>query len=379
MRARPSTAKSYPVLREGISWPQLFLLFTAIGLLLSSYKYLDDLARAHQGTGFIVFLEEMTGAYSAFVLLPFVLRFARRFDFNNFGWFRIVVAHILAAALFSAAHTSLMAISRRLLFPALGLGDYDYGIMGFRYPMEFSKDLVIFAIIVGFIYFFDRLRDSQAQQLAAADFETKLAEARLENLRLQLQPHFLFNTLNTISAVMYEDVSAADAMIAKLSDLLRLTLSASASHEITLAEELKLTQLYLDLMCGRFEDKLRVTYEVDSDLSDSLVPQLVLQPLVENSLRHGMGGRAAIAISIGARRDNGSLILQVADTGLGLGAHQPADLFAKGLGLANIRDRLTQLYGSQQGMHVEQGAAGGVQVVLKIPHHVAVRAAPPAA
>jgi len=123
--------------------------------------------------------------------------------------------------------------------------------------MEFSNDLIGFTVIVGAYSFYQRLRIAQAQQLASAELQTKLVQAQLENLRLQLQPHFLFNTLNTISSVMYEDVRAADAMITQLSDLLRLTLRASRAHEIPLAEELEITRLYLDLMQKRFENKLR--------------------------------------------------------------------------------------------------------------------------
>jgi len=362
---------AYPApLPRRTAWFYLFLLFTVLGLLSSSYKYLDDLARERQGMGLAVFLEEMTGAYSALALLPFIRWFARRYDLARRTWPKNILAHVVGAAVFSAGHTSLMALSRKLLFPVFSLGSYDYGIMTFRYPMEFSKDVIIFAVIVGFLHFLDRLKTSQAQQLAAADFEARLAEARLENLRLQLQPHFLFNTLNTISAVMYENVQAADTMLTKLGDLLRLTLQASASHEILLDEELKLTRLYLDLMCSRYEDKLQVSYEVDSAVRDSLVPQLVLQPLVENSLRHGMkGGNAGMSITVSARRENGSLVLQVADTGVGFGNGDPSGIFAKGLGLANVRDRLAQLYGSQQAFSLEGRAAGGALVTLRIPYH----------
>src|SRR5437667_767790 len=128
--------------------------------------------------------------------------------------------------------------------------------MSFRYPMELSNDLVSYTVFVTVFYYLERLRIAQAQQLAAAELRTELAEARLENLRLQLQPHFLFNTLNTISSVMYEDLGVADAMLTRLSDLLRLTLDASGAHEIALADEVKLIRLYLDLMCNRYEDTL---------------------------------------------------------------------------------------------------------------------------
>src|SRR5881275_341000 len=135
--------------------------------------------------------------------------------------------------------------------------------MTYRYPMEFSNDLIGFTVIVGLYSFYQRLRIAQAQQLAAAKLQTELAQAQLENLRLQLQPHFLFNTLNTISSVMYEDVRAADRMIARLSDLLRMSLEQSGSQEVTLEREIEFLRLYVETMKARFEEKLNVTIEAD--------------------------------------------------------------------------------------------------------------------
>jgi LytS/YehU family sensor histidine kinase len=211
---------------------------------------------------------------------------------------------------------------------------------------------------------------SQAEKLAAAELQTKLAQAQLENLRLQLQPHFLFNTLNTISSVMYEDVRAADAMITQLSDMLRLTLHASRSHEIPLAEELEITRLYMELMQKRYESKLQVTYAIDESLRNSLVPQLILQPLLENSLRHGMkSGSTAMEISVAAHRENGSLILQVQDTGAGIGEAEAPGVFGRGLGLSNIRERLAQLYGDGQESSIVNRPGGGAEVTLRLPLH----------
>src|SRR5262249_6887386 len=157
-------------------------------------------------------LEEATGVYSVFVLLPFILLFARYYLFECRGWPRRIAWHIAGSMVFSAVHTTIMAFSRQILAPALGLGTYDYGIMTYRYAMEYSNDSVGYTITVLPYYAFERYRLAQAEKLAAAELQTKLAQAQLENLRLQLQPHFLFNTLNTISAVMYEDIHAADAM-----------------------------------------------------------------------------------------------------------------------------------------------------------------------
>lgn len=355
-------------------WGLLFLVYTAIFILILGYHYLDDLSRQHPGTFAVRFLEEFTGVYSVFLLLPLVLRAANSYLFKSKGWVRLVTLHLAGAVAFSFLHTSLMAISRWILAPLVGLGSYDYGIMRFRYPMEFSNDLMSYTVIVLVYYFFERLRIAQAQQLAAAELQAKLAQAQLENLRLQLQPHFLFNTLNTISSVMYEDVPAADAMLTQLSELLRLTLRTANSHEIPLAQELEITRLYLQIMQKRFESNLRVTYSVDAELENSLVPQLILQPLVENSLRHGLkDGGAGIDISIGARRENGSLILQVADTGSGFGSLGGEAAMNRGVGLANIRGRLEQLYGSEQEFGIANLPSGGAEVTLRVPFHIEER------
>jgi two-component system LytT family sensor kinase len=352
-------------------WWILFLVYTAIFVLIFSYHYLDDLSRQRPGTFAVRFLEEFTGVFTVFLLLPLVLRVADFYLFKVKGWARQAAFHLVAAVGFSFLHTSLMALSRWIIAPLVGLGRYDYGIMGFRYPMELSNDLIGYTVIVLVYYFFKRLRIAQAQQLAAAELQAKLAQAQLENLRLQLQPHFLFNTLNTISSVMYEDVPAADAMITQLSELLRLTLRTANSHEIPLVQELEITRLYLQIMQKRFESNLRVTYSVDAALENSLVPQLILQPLVENSLRHGLkDGGAGIDISIGAERLKGSLILKVADTGAGLGTQGAEAAMNRGVGLANIRSRLEQLYGADQEFAIANRPAGGAEVTLRVPFHL---------
>jgi two-component system LytT family sensor kinase len=358
---------------SALSWRMVFLVYTAIAILLVGYRYLDDLARERSGTFLMRLLEEGTGVYTFCLLLPPAFRLGRIYLFEHKGWLRLVGWHFAVAVAFSAAHTTLMAVSRHFLAPLLGLGPYDYGIMTYRYPMEFSNDLVAFSLIMTLYYFFERYRMAQAQQLAAAELQTKLVQAQLENLRLQLQPHFLFNTLNTISSVMYEDVRAADEMINQLSELLRLTLSGSRAHEIPLEEELQITRLYLDLMQKRYENKIQIHYAIDERLNNSLVPQLILQPLLENSLRHGMkAGGAAMELFVGAEQQNGSLVLRVADTGAGLETQESGAIFGKGLGLSNIKDRLTQLYGDKQGFTVANREGGGAEVSIRLPYHTAV-------
>jgi anti-sigma regulatory factor (Ser/Thr protein kinase) len=334
-------------------WP--FVLFTAIGLLFFGYHYLDDLARMQRGTLLPRFIEEMTGAYAAGVLFPFVLWFARRF---SWPW------QILGAAAFSAGHTTLMAISRAILFPAAGLGRYDYGIMSYRYPMEASHDAIIYAVMLGLIYFYDRAQRSKQAEIDAARLQTELARAKLENLRLQLQPHFLFNTLNAISSVMYEDVRKADAMLARLSEFLRIVLTTSDVPEITLDEELQIERMYVDVMKARLENGLRLNIEADPDARLARVPPLLLQPIVENAIRHGLSeSQAELGIAIRAVRSGASLVIRISDNGAGLRERAPAF----GHGLNNVQSRLAHVHGGAASLHIAQLEPRGTEVCVQLP------------
>lgn len=350
---------------NGRAWIAAFLLFTALGFLKFSYLYLDDLARARPGTATVRAIEEFTGTYTAFALLPLVLWFARKFAWRETSWQRFLLGHITGAVCFSLGHTTLMALSRNAIFALLGYPGYDYGIMGYRYPMEFSGDVTGYAVIVGFLYFFRRHREAQEREVLNAQLQARLAEAQLENLRLQLNPHFLFNTLNMISSVMYEDVKTADAMIARLSDLLRFTLRAESRPEVLFSEELEITRMYLDIMAARFEDKLKVRYEVESSVQGALIPQLMLQPLVENAVRHGMNGESGLHIDFQARRERDELVIRISDDGPGVSDAGPDA--PRGIGLTNTQARLEQLYGAAQGLHVSNRAGGGTEVTLTVP------------
>src|SRR5579862_255323 len=185
MPERSAASKPQPNLL-GLSraqgWAILFLVYTVLLVLMFGYHYLDDLTRQHYGTFGTRLLEQATGVYAAFLLLPLVFRVADLYLFKSIGWLRLLVFHFAAAVGFSFLHTSMMAIARWVLAPLVGLGSYDYGIMFYRYPMEFSNDLLSYSVIVLVYYFVERLRMAQAQQLAAAELHARLAQAQLENL-----------------------------------------------------------------------------------------------------------------------------------------------------------------------------------------------------
>jgi two-component system LytT family sensor kinase len=199
---------------------------------------------------------------------------------------------------------------------------------------------------------------ARQRELRAAQLEANLARAQLQNLRLQLQPHFLFNALNTISATMYEDPATADEMLGALSDLLRSSLKTVRTDEVPLREELDLLDRYLAILRARFGERLAVSIEADPAAADALVPSLLLQPLVENAIRHGSAEKdGGGAVAVRARRDGPRLILEVEDDGPGDARRNGAR--SEGIGLAATAERLRILYGASQTFTAGDGPAGG--------------------
>jgi two-component system, LytTR family, sensor kinase len=187
--------------RHRRSWLLSFVGFTAFGLLNFEYRYLDNLARGVHHTFANRLFEEMTGAYVGLALFPLVIWAIRRARIHRDNWWVAVPINLGAMCVFFLADTTGMSVVRKVLSPLFGLGPYDYGIMRYRYPMEFAQHVLLFWSGVGAIYAFDSYREARDRQVASADLEARLAEAQLQNLQLQLQPHFLFNALNTISSV----------------------------------------------------------------------------------------------------------------------------------------------------------------------------------
>lgn len=336
----------------------VFGYFTAIGLLFFGYRYLEIVANRDSVSPLEPLINELfTGAWMAALLFPFVARFARRYPLTRPTWASRLPLHAAALVGYSLIHTSLLWLFRSLLYPAFGLHPYDYGIMAARYPMEFFHDVIAYAVIVSVIFLFDR-------HVRAAQLEGKLAQARLENLRLQLQPHFLFNALNTISSVVYEDPRRADAMIASLSGLLRETIADSDAQLVPLDREVATLERYLDIMRKRFEDRLTVDVRIDPAVRNALVPHLLLQPLVENSIRHGADPRShAVNVTLQAQRDGERTSVRIRDRGRGL----PAGPLRRGTGITNTAERLAQLYGERHALAFENCADGGLQVTVAVP------------
>jgi hypothetical protein len=224
-------------------------------------------------------------------------------------------------------------------------------------PVGLEEDTFLCWLVIG-------VREAVVWYRHARDRELRLTQARLELLRGQLQPHFLFNALNTISSLMYKDVPAADRVLNRLADFLRLALETAKAQEVCLETELEYTDRYLDIERVRFMDRLQVEREIDAETRGALVPTLILQPLVENALRHGVGTRAGGGTMwIRARRRDQTLALEVEDQGW------PPQEIREGVGLTNARARLATLYGDRQRLWIDRGESGGFRVSLELPYH----------
>lgn len=356
-----------PSLRAIVLW---MALIAAIGLLQFFYHHLGVLVDHGTQPFLVPLICEMTGALAGGVLFVFVLWFARRFPLDRSTWPRFLPLYLVALSVFAAANTTIMWGLRELLFPLAGLGDYDYGIMPLRYFMELPMEVIAFSVMVGAIHAIDAFRTARQREVHAAQLQSGLAQAQLRNLRLQLQPHFLFNALNTISSTMYRDPAAADEMLGQLSELLRASLRTAQTDEVPFHIELDVLDQYLAIQRARFGDNLRVTKQIDPDVSDALVPSMILQPLVENAIQHGAAARTGTgAIEIRASRLDDRLVLEIEDDGPGTVSGRASA--GSGVGLSATAERLQLLYGPAHTFAAGNGATTGFVVRASFPFRVA--------
>jgi sensor histidine kinase YesM len=342
----------------------LFLLFSATGLLEFCYRYLDFAARGHSIDWRIPFIEQITGSYASFALLflvvtPVLLR-ARP---DRQRWLQWLPWHFVAVFVYSAIHTSLLWGSRAVIFRVLGMGEYDYGLMPLRYAMELPTDVISYVVNAGALLFVLRAREARAREVQVAELRAELAQAQLERLTLQLQPHFLFNALNAVAGTIYEDARKADMMLSRLADYLRQTLRSSSAQQVPLAQELELLDLYISVMKARFEDDLTLDVHVEPGLDRALVPQLILQPIVENAIQHGFDpATARVHVELSVTRLNGDLIMRVRDHGKGVAMEATPRI-----GLTNTQSRLAHLHGARAGVEIASDATGGTLVTIRLP------------
>ncbi len=296
------------------------------------------------------FRYELSYSFIGILLTPLVIYLARRFRLSNSHWPRNLALHCLGMFVYASAAKLLWDLVADPPWAFFRGGASWVNLMK-SITLGMDAGFPLYWVVVLSFYSYEYYVGLQRERLAAADLHRQFVDARLDALKMQLHPHFLFNTLNTISGLIHDDAACAEAMIARLSDFLRMSLEGYAVHEVTLAQELEFVRVYLAIEHVRFEDRLHVEFRIPPELEGALVPNLILQPLVENAVRHGLalltdGGKLSIAAGTDKRR----LVLSVKNDA-------PSDALIpgteqEGIGLSNTRARLHRMYGDNQDLTI---------------------------
>lgn len=357
-------------------WAQLLLIWlvwTFIGFIFTSLMYFASLRSTDPVSWSDGAFTQFSYCYLWALATPLVIWLSRRFHIERQNWKRNLVIHIF----FSLLLCFCISITAQTLI-------YFHFGRPMGYPYKFfnalrnlfnnaSEEFATYGLIILIFHSFGYYNRYRKGEVKASQLESMLAQAQLQSLKMQLHPHFLFNTLHSISALLHTDVEAARRMIVRLGDFLRLTLENAGAQEVSLEQEMQFLKGYLEIESIRFQDRLTVRIDVEPQALDISVPNLILQPIVENAIRHGIAPRSSPGlIEINARRENGVLRIEVRDNGPGLPVnHSSIKLFKGGLGLANTRARLDQLYGAAHRFELENNPAGGLTVTLEVPSRAA--------
>jgi len=340
--------------------------FTVLGIYSAILVHVQSANSAKPITWPRAIFSEFTYCYLALALSPLVLVIKRRYPLGRKKGVQHLGAHLLAMLAFS--------------FATKGIWDFAAGPPNNYAHSEFTLDkmfrsvfgysdfgCLLYWLIVLIALSVDLYGRYELEAVHAARLQTQLAQAQVQSLKMQLHPHFLFNTLNSISALVRDHPESAQTMIARLSDLLRRALDSTSTQEIPLRQELEFLQLYLEIEQARFEERLTVQFSIDPAALEALVPNMILQPLVENAVRHGIANKVENGkISISAKKRGSDLLLKVADNGVGL---SPSGVLSikQGVGLASTKGRLERLYGVGQALQLEAPETGGFVARIVVP------------
>lgn len=347
-------------------WSLFVGFWTVIGLSFASQFYLSSLRFGYYTVTWGQAISITLGDWYVWALLSLpIVWFARRFPLHRQQWPRVLVIHVAASLVVCLAYVLVRAAVGQLQNPILGMTTTFRSTVEQLFLKNTLLNLIIYWIIVSVSHAFDYYRKYRDREVAAAELERRLAEARLMALQMQLNPHFLFNTLHTIAALVHRDPEEAEEMIARLSALLRLALENTDANEVSLREELDFLRRYLEIEQTRFGSRLEIRQDIAPETLEARVPNLLLQPLVENAIRHGIERNAGAGlIEIRAWRDGPQLHVDVSDNGAGTVSGQAIRL---GIGLSNTKARLDHLYGATQHFRLLRRPEGGLRVSVTLP------------
>jgi two-component system, LytTR family, sensor kinase len=339
--------------------------WTLVGLAFASQFYLSSTLLGRSVTWGQAIGYSLGDWYVWALLSVPILLVARRFPPEGAHPWRTAGVHLAAALVFSLVYVVLRSlvgvVHGRVVDEPVTFAEIFQPLLVKTYPFN----LLVYGVIVTLSHAVDYYRKYHERTVHALELEKHLAEARLQSLLRQLKPHFLFNTLNGIASLMHSDVNAADKMLVRLSELLRLTMHHPGQPLTKLRDEVAFIEKYLEIERIRFRDRLTARVEADPAVLDTDVPSLILQPLVENAIRHGIEPRPGVGrVEIGARRQDGRLVLTVRDNGAG---QPPGGFTREGIGLANTRARLRELYGDRHEFTLANHPDGGLEITLRLP------------
>jgi signal transduction histidine kinase len=352
-------------------------IWTVLAVVLSGQAYLvvytaqlakSDLPAAAPPLALSeLFLSSVADCLTWAGLTLVILWLCRRYPFGQGRWRHSLAVHCTACLACGLVNVVLSVLAAEIIRHEIPKPTLSANVLLLYFVAKLNNNVFFYWAILAVAHVLRYYRQVRERELVASQLEAKLAQTQLQILKMQLQPHFLFNTLNAISALVHQDADLADRMIARLGDLLRSTLDNAHQQEVPFRHELDFIQPYLEIERARLGPRLTVELQIDPAALDALVPNLILQPLVENAIRHGIAARPGPGrIQIHASRANGTLHLAVADSGPGLPAEET--VAAKGIGLANTRARLDKMYGNAHRLELTNGPDGGLQIGITIPY-----------
>jgi two-component system, LytTR family, sensor kinase len=361
-----------PLRQSLTNWFLVFCVYTIAAIFFASNFVLQNFVAARPVPLSTILLAQLASSYAWFALTPVIFWLVKCYPLETEGNFlRNLFIHIFGSAGVVLLHLATdAALLPRVGYPPFIPLETFLQAFWFFFYRNLQWTYFVYLVIMGVIYGVGYYQKSRENELRAAQLETLLAQTRLQVLQMQLHPHFLFNTHNAISELIYKNPKLAEKMLMSLSDLLRISFKKLEVQEVPLKQELDFLNKYLEIEQIRFQDRLRVELKVQPETLDVVVPNMILQPLVENAIKHGIAPLArGGTIRIEAARRNGSLQLTVSDNGVGLQTRDASNL-VEGVGISNTKARLEHLYPDEHLFEVRLKRNEGLEVFLELPFNV---------
>jgi len=362
----PNSENQSVLSRRWVRYGLIWGVWTLVAFFFTTQVYVMYYAEKQPIRYVEGFLFQASACYIWALATPLILWLVRRFCIERSNWVRRSLLHFLLSIVLTGTLIALHFVLF-MVFSAHASQITPFRVFNFLY-YNLDRWVLVYWFILLMSHAFNYYNSYRKNELKASQLRTQLVQSQLEALKMQIHPHFLFNTLHSISALLSRDTEAARKMITRLGDFLRLTLENSGSMEVTLQQEIEFLNGYLEIERIRFQDRLTTDIRVDPEVLDVHVPNLILQPIVENAMRHAIGHSASGRVEVVAAPRNGVVRIEVKDNGPGIDADRLLEgPRGRGLGLANTRARLAGMYGEAARFELLNDPAGGLTVALEIP------------